>query len=126
MADASTPFQIPEQMRQFADSSVEQARSAFNDFVEATQKALSSAEGSARSAQLGAGDAGRQALAFLEENVAATFDHAQRLVRAKTLEEMGVLQRDFLRHQFESLSSQSTALGETLKTAAENSRKAGR
>ena len=126
MADASTPFQIPEQMRQFADSSVEQARSAFNDFVEATQKALSSAEGSARSAQLGAGDAGRQALAFLEENVAATFDHAQKLVRAKPLEEMGALQRDFLRHQFESLSSQSVALGETLKTAAENSKKAGR
>jgi phasin len=126
MADASTPFQIPEQMRQFADSSVEQARSAFNEFVEATQKALSSAEGSARSAQMGAGDAGRQALAFLEENVAATFDHAQRLVRAKTLEELGTLQRDFIRQQFESLSSQSVALSETFKSASENTRKTSR
>jgi phasin len=126
MADASTPFQIPEQMRQFADSSVEQARSAFNEFVEATQKALSNAEGSARSAQMGAGDAGRQALAFLEENVAATFDHAQRLVRAKTLEELGTLQRDFIRQQFESLSSQSVALSETFKSASENTRKTSR
>jgi phasin len=126
MADASTPFQVPEQMRQFADASVEQARSAFNEFVEATQKALSNAEGSARSAQLGAGDTGRKALAFLEENVAATFDHAQKLVRAKTLEEIGVLQRDFLRHQFESLSSQGMALGETFKTTTENSRKTSR
>lgn len=123
MADASTPFQIPEQMRQFADASVEQARSAFNEFVEATQKALSSAEGSARSAQAGAGDAGRQALAFLEENVAATFEHAQRLVRAKTLEELGSLQRDFIRQQFESLSTQSVALSETFKTASETTRK---
>lgn len=126
MADASTPFQIPEQMRHFADSSVEQARSAFNEFVEATQKALSNAEGSARSAQVGAGDAGRQALAFLEENVAATFDHAQKLVRARTLEELGALQRDFIRQQFESLSSQTVALSETFKTASETARKTDR
>ncbi len=126
MADASTPFEIPEQMRHFADASVDQARSAFNEFVEATQKALSNAEGSARSAQVGAGDAGRQALAFLEENVAATFDHAQRLVRARTLEELGNLQRDFIRHQFESLSSQSVALSKTFKTATESTRKTSR
>ncbi len=125
MADAST-FQIPEQMRQFADASVEQARSTFNEFVEATQKALSNAEGSARSAQVGAGDAGRQALAFLEENVAATFEHAQRLVQARTLEELSVLQRDFIRNQFESLSSQSVALSETFKSAAETTRKTSR
>jgi len=123
MADASTSFQVPEQMRHFADSSVEQARSAFNEFVEATQKALSNAEGSARSAQVGAGDAGRQALAFLEENVAATFDHAQRLVRAKTLEELGALQQDFIRQQFESLSTQSVALSEAFKAASESTRK---
>ncbi len=125
MADAST-FQIPEQMRQFADASVEQARSSFNEFVEATQKALSNAEGSARSAQVGAGDAGRQALAFLEENVAATFEHAQRLVRARTLEELSALQREFIRNQFESLSSQSVALSETFKSAAETTRKTSR
>jgi len=125
MADAST-FQIPEQMRQFADASVEQARSSFNEFVEATQKALSNAEGSARSAHVGAGDAGRQALAFLEENVAATFEHAQRLVRATTLEELSALQREFIRNQFESLSSQSVALSETFKSAAENTRKTSR
>jgi hypothetical protein len=39
---------------------------------------------------------------------------------------MGALQRDFLRHQFESLSSQGMALGETFKTAAENSIKPSR
>lgn len=126
MPDASTPFQIPEQMRQFADASVDQARNAFTEFVEATQKALSNAEGSTRSAQAGAGDAGRQALAFLEENVAATFEHAQKLVRARTLEELSALQRDFIRHQFESLSSQSVALSETFKAAADTTRKTSR
>jgi hypothetical protein len=58
--------------------------------------------------------------------VAATFDHAQRLVRARTLEELGNLQRDFIRHQFESLSSQSVALSETFKTATESTRKTSR
>ena len=77
-----TPFEIPDQMRDAADKSVEQARRAFDQFIDATQKAVAKAEGSVKSMREGAADVNRQALAFVEENIAASFDLAQKLVRA--------------------------------------------
>ena len=40
-----TPFEIPAQMRDAADKSVEQARRAFDQFIDATQKAVAKVEG---------------------------------------------------------------------------------
>ena len=48
-----TPFDIPDQMRQAADKSVEQAKQAFDQFMEATQKAVAKAEGTAKSVRAG-------------------------------------------------------------------------
>jgi hypothetical protein len=68
-----TPFDIPEQMRDAADKSVNQAKKAFDDFIDATRKVVAKAEGSAQSLREGAADVNRQALAYVEENVAASF-----------------------------------------------------
>ena len=59
-----TPFDIPEQMRDVADKSVDQARKAFDQFMDATQKAVAKAEGSAKSLSEGAADLNRQTLAY--------------------------------------------------------------
>ena len=42
-------FEIPDKMREMADRSVEQAKKAFEQFLDATQKAVTTAEGSAKS-----------------------------------------------------------------------------
>ena len=60
-----TQFEIPEQMREVADRSVDQARKAFEQFLEATGQAIANAEGSAKSLREGAADVNRQALAFV-------------------------------------------------------------
>jgi phasin len=105
-----TRFEIPEQMREVADKSVSQARKAIEQFLDATQQAVAKAGGSVKSAGEGAADLQRQSLAYVEENVAASFDLAQRLVQARTLEEMAALQQEFLRKQMTAAAEQTVQL----------------
>jgi phasin len=113
-----TPFDIPDQMRDAADKSVNQAKKAFDDFMDATQKAVAKAEGSANSLREGAADANRQALAYLEQNVAASFELAQRIVRAKSVEEVAVIQQEYLQRQMRGMAEQGKSLGEMMTRAA--------
>lgn len=117
MAD-ETVFEIPEPMRAFADKSVDQARKAFDDFMSATVKAVDKAETSTKSLQEGARDVNRQAIGFLEENVAASFEFAQKLVRARTVEELQSIHRDFVQRQVAAAQAQTKTVGEALSKAA--------
>ncbi len=113
-----TPFDIPDQMRQAADKSVEQAKKAFDQFMEATQHAVAKAEGTAKSMREGATEVNRQALAFIEDNLTASFDLAQNLVRARTVEEVAALQQEFLRRQMAAAAEQGKNLGTMVSRAA--------
>ena len=77
-----TPFDIPDQMRDAADRTLDQAKKAVGQFMDATQQAVAKAEGSDNAVRGGAGDVQRQAMAYVEENIAAAFDFAGRLVHA--------------------------------------------
>lgn len=114
-----TPFDIPDQMRQAADKSVEQAKKAFENFMDATQQAVARAEGTAKSMRDNVADANRQAMAFIEENVAASFDLARNLVRARTVEEVAALQQEFMRRQMAAAAEQGKNLGTMASRAAE-------
>ncbi len=120
-----TRFEIPEQMREMADKSVEQAKKAVDQFLDATTKAVSSAEGSARTLSEGAADVNRQALAFIEDNVAASFNFAQRLVQARTVEEMAALQQEFVQSQMKVAATQGQQLGQMMGKAAGSATKQG-
>jgi phasin len=106
-----TRFEIPENVRAMAEQSVDQAKKAFEQVLEATHKAVASAEESARSLREGATEVNRQTLAFIEENVTSSLDFARRLVQARTLEEVAVLQQEFLKRQMTNASEQSRHLG---------------
>ena len=98
-----TRFEIPEQMRDAANRSVDQAKKAFEQFLDAVGKATATADVSAKSLGVNAADFSRQALAF----VVASFDFVQRLAQARTFEEMTALQQDFLKRQMEAIASKS-------------------
>jgi phasin len=115
-----TPFQIPEQMRDVADRSVQEAKKAVEQFLDASQKAVANAEGSVRSLQEGAADINRQAMAFVEENMAASFDLAQRLVRARTVEEIASIQQEFMGRQMAKFAEQGKQLGDMAGRATAN------
>jgi phasin len=112
-----TPFEIPDQMREMADKSVEQARKAIGQYLDATQQAVAKAEGSAKSVRDGATEMSRQALAYVEENVDASFDFAQRLVQARTIEEITALQKEFVARQMAGLTEQGKNLGQMMGRA---------
>lgn len=105
-------FEIPAEMRNVAEQSVVQARQAFDGFMGAAQKALGKLEEQTAAAQAGGRAAGERAIGFAEKNIASSFDFAQRLVRAKDLEEMMRIQSEFVRSQVEALSSQAQELGQ--------------
>ena len=59
----------------------------------------------------GAADLNRQTLAYIEENVAASFKLAANLVQARTVEEVAALQQEFLRRQMAAAAEQGKSLG---------------
>lgn len=115
---ANAPFQVPNELREFAERSVEQARKAFEDFVTAAQKAAGTVEGATHGAQSGAKHVGAQVLGFTEQNVNAVFDLAQKLVQVKDPQEALTLQSEFLKTQLNTLQSQAKSLGALVQTSA--------
>lgn len=121
MAQERTPkFEIPAEMRQMAEQSVEQARKAFDGFIAAAEDAVSRFGGQAAIAQAGARDVGKKAMTFAEQNVANSFAFAQKLVRARDVQEILRLHSEFIREQMEALSNQAKELGDVASKAAQS------
>lgn len=115
---ASDRFEVPPEMRTFAEKSVEQARQAFDGFISAAHHAMSAFEGQAETARKGARDVSEKAMTFAERNMASAFAFAHDLVRARDLQEVLRLQADYIRHQMEALTEQARELGESTSKAA--------
>ena len=122
----SDRFEVPQDMRAFAERSVEQAKQAFDGFISAAHQAVNALEGQAETARKGARHVAEKAVTFAERNVASSFEFAQRLVRAKDLQEMMRLQTEFIRNQMQVLSEQAKELGESATAAAKDAANPGR
>jgi phasin len=107
------PFQIPPEMRALAEKSVEQAKQAVEGIISAAQHTVSALEGQAETARKGAKDVGEKAMGFAEQNIASTFDFAQKLVRAKDVQEMLELQATYIKTQMQVLGEQAKELGQS-------------
>jgi len=107
-------FEIPTEMRNLAEQSVEQAKKAFDDFITAAQKAVTAVEGQTAGAKASTKNIGEKAMAFAEKNVATSFDFAQKVVRAKDIQELTQLQTDFVKTQMPAFVEQARALGQTV------------
>jgi phasin len=116
---ATDGFEVPPEMRTFAEKSVEQARQAFDGFISAAHQAMSTFEGQAETARKGARDVTEKAMTFAGRNIATTFAFAQDLVRARDLQEVLRLQADYIRRQMQALSEQAKELGESTSKAAQ-------
>jgi len=111
-------FQIPPEMRAFAEKSVEQAKQAVESFISAAHKAVSTLEGQAETARKGAKDASQKAIDFATQNIASSFEHAQKLVRAKDVHEVLELQSSYIKAQMQALSEQAKELGQSASKLA--------
>ena len=112
MSPNQTPnFEIPTEMRDFAEKSVEQARKAFDGFLGTARRALDTFEGSTTTAQSSAKDATRKTMEYAEQNVSAAFDLAQKLVRSRDVQEAMQHQAEFVRNQFAAIQAQAKEFG---------------
>jgi phasin len=123
MANDPWNFEVPTQMRQFAEQSVEQARKAVDGFLSAAQKTVTTMETQTSAAQSSAKDVGQKAMTFAEQNIANSFAFAQKLVRAKDIQEVLALQQEYLQTQMKAMSDQAKDLGATAGKAAMDSAK---
>ena len=117
---ASDRFEVPPELRTFAERSVEQARQAFDGFISAAHHAMSAFEGQAETARKGARDVTEKAMSFAEHNIASAFELAQALVRAKDMQEVLRLQGDYIRRQMQALTEQAKELGESTSKATKD------
>jgi len=111
--DPFEQFAIPNEMRSFAEQSVAQARKAFDGFMEAANQALGQFQGQAQAARSGAQDIAHKSMTYAEQNVAATFDYAQKLMRAKDAAEVMALQSEYLARQMQTISAQVQNLSQS-------------
>ena len=108
----SSPFEVPSELREFAERSVDQARKAFEGFVAVAQR---TARRRSANAPGGAKSVSAHVLTYTEQNVNAAFDLAQKLLRAKDPQEAFALQSEYLKAQLAALQTQAKELGAVIQ-----------
>ena len=124
MAQQNTPYEVPPEMRDFAEKSVEQARKAFDGFMTAAQRTVDTLESSATNVQSNTKDLTQRTFEYAEQNVSAAFDLAQKLVRAKDVQEAMQLQAEFVRNQFAAMQTQMKEFGSLAQSVAQHAAQA--
>lgn len=109
-------FEIPSEVRSYAEASVDQARKAFDQFMTAARHTVTTLDERSAPEKRGGQDVSRQVLTFTDENVAAAFSLALNLVKAATVEEVVKLQSAFLTDRMQALGTQAKAIGEAAQT----------
>jgi phasin len=122
MSNKTPNFEIPAEMREMAERSVEQARKAMDGFVGAAMKAMESFD--TPSLPDSAKDMRQKTFSFAEQNLQAAFDHAQKLVRAKDPAEAMRLQAEFMQSQFAAMQKQMTEFGAAAQATISEATKA--
>ena len=123
MAQDNPTYEVPTEMRDFAEKSVEQARKAIDGFMSAAQKTVDTFEGSTNTLQATATDATRKTFSYAEQNLSAAFDLAQRMVRAKDPQEAMQIQAEFVRSQFQAMQTQMKEFGSMAQSAMQQGSK---
>ena len=113
-------FELPPDMKAFAEKSVEQAKQAFDGFITAAHQAVSTLEGQTETARQSAKDVTEKAITFAQKNIASSFEFVQKLVQAKDFQEVLKLQTDYVKTQMQVLTEQAKELGESTAKAAKD------
>ena len=119
MSKTPINYEMPTEVRDFAEKSVEQARKAFDGLLGAANKAVSAAETQASTVQTNTKEITTKAMSYAERNVTAAFELAQKLVRAKDLQEVMQHQSDYLKSQAAALQAQLQDFGQVVQTTVQ-------
>jgi phasin len=106
------PFEVPEQMRAFAEKGVSQARDGYAKFKDAAESHNSAIEAVFVTAGKGLSEYSARMMEFAKANTTSNLDFAQGLFSIKSPTEAFELWTGFARKQVETLTAQTKELGE--------------
>jgi phasin len=115
-------FEIPEAVRELAERNVEQARSAYSQFMDMARKAQDAVTKSQGAMAAGALDIQSKALHYAEQNINASFSFAADLARARDLKEYLEIQTRYAQKQMQDYAKQAQDLGRMLTEAAQKAK----
>jgi phasin len=111
-------FEIPEAVRELAERNVEQARSAYNQFVDMARKVQDTVSQSQGAMTSGAMEVQGQMAKFAQENIQASFTFASELAAARDLKEYIEIQQRYAQKQMQAYAHQAQELGQMMSEAA--------
>ncbi|MGA7809898.1 phasin, partial [Bradyrhizobium sp.] len=112
------PFEVPEQMRAFAERGVSQARDNYAKFKDAAETHNGTIEAVFSCASKGASEYSAKVMEFVKANTTANLDFAQELLGIKSPSEALELYSSHARKVFETLSAQAKELAELSQKVA--------
>ena len=110
MSEQQFQLEVPTQIKEVAEKTIDQAERGFSAFIEAANKSVSMIPNPATDMSL-------KALSHTEQNMKAAFDHAKRLLQAKDLQEAMRLQAEFLKAQYDAATEQLKELGSSVRSS---------
>jgi phasin len=114
------PFEVPEQMRAFAEKGVSQARDSYAKFKDVAETNNGTIEAVFTTASKGYSEYSAKLMEMMKANTTATLDFAQELLAVKSPSEAMELWTSHARKQYEALTAQAKELAElTQKVATE-------
>ncbi len=108
---AKPQMEIPEQVRQMAERNIEQARSAYNQFMDVARQVQDLMNQSSGTVAEKVAEIQTRALQFSEENMEAGFQFASELARARDFKEYLEVQNRHAQKQMQTYARQSQELG---------------
>src|ERR1700755_2182259 len=112
------PFEVPEQMRAFAEKGVSQARDNYAKFKDIAESHNGTIEAVFSSASKGASEYSAKLMEIMKANTTATLDLAQALVGVKSPSEAIELWTSHAKQQFEAFTANTKELAELTKKVA--------
>ncbi len=105
-----TNMQVPPQIKELAEKTVEQAEKAVAAFLDAAARSVEMVPSPAK-------EVSKKTLSFTEQNVNAAFEHTRKLLRASDVHEFLQLQSEYLKRQFSTIQDQMKQLGSEMTSS---------
>ncbi len=114
------PFEVPEQMRAFAEKGVSQARDSYAKFKDAAESHNGTVEAVFTTFNKGVSEYSAKLMEIMKATTSANLDFAQELIAVKSPTQAVELWTSHAKKQFETLSARAKELAElTQKVATE-------
>jgi len=106
-------LEVPTELRNMAEKTIEQAEKAFSMFLDAANKSMASIPHPTA-------EMSKKALSFTQQNMKAAFDHAKKVVQTTDLQEAMRIQSEFLKNQITNAGEQMKKIaGEVISAATD-------